>query len=693
MQSTTQKPQRCSLAQYGWLLPLAITVAVLVPRCFASSRVTPVQGSWHFPTGGPYRLALGSDVKTAGANNGVIRQPIIGAKLWVDGKLVFPCGERKLFCRHVFTAGVYDYVVEGPSASEVWLLWQPPGRRGLKSIEYVPPSSLSPLPAREAKFAYPDAYIGDGIRCVVVGIVWLFWLFWRRRKQCDYETGRNTIAVGTIIFVFALAIRLLSLSGAGQTWDEDANWAAGRNYVQNILNAEFSEARWQSNFEHPPVTKYVAGLGSLWDKGYGVSRLLSALLGSLACVFLFFTGRNLFSQATGVIAGLTCSVLPHAIAHSRIVGHETLSLFMWAIGLWFVTRKQKKIDKGLFVGMGVVVGIACGVRFINGLLGVAMALSVLCVVCGDNSEHRIGKSRWRMFASKGWFVVRSGMVWSVPAAILTLVALWPRLWHGPISRLVDSWRYLSRSHGSEPYHGVFASEKPWYYFIDYWWATTPLLVVVLVVGYVGFDVVKRKGQRLVLLGIWFVVPHLAMLSPVKQDGMRYVLPCLLVTSLAAASAVTHVSFLFRRRRNVFRVGIAAVVLVYSLLMGARVAPYYLDFYGVQVGGMQSVARHHTYEVAWWGEGLQKGVEHINHNALPNDKVWKPWACVPPAHMAWLRADLWSRSRRSNAQWLLVYAPLVNGLKKECQPREEFTLVFEHSIQGIPLISVYRRTPR
>ena len=37
--------------------------------------------------------------------------------------------------------------------------------------------------------------------------------------------------------------RWLDLGGAGQTWDEDVNWAAGRNYVTNVLALDFSRAR------------------------------------------------------------------------------------------------------------------------------------------------------------------------------------------------------------------------------------------------------------------------------------------------------------------------------------------------------------------------------------------------------------------------------------------------------------------
>ena len=69
----------------------------------------------------------------------------------------------------------------------------------------------------------------------------------------------------------------LDLGGAGQTWDEDVNWAAGRNYVTNLLDGDFSVLAWRWNYEHPPVMKILAGIGAQLADGFGPARALSAL--------------------------------------------------------------------------------------------------------------------------------------------------------------------------------------------------------------------------------------------------------------------------------------------------------------------------------------------------------------------------------------------------------------------------------
>ena len=94
-----------------------------------------------------------------------------------------------------------------------------------------------------------------------------------------------TAVCGAVVAV-ALAARGWDLGAAGETWDEAVYFGAGKNYVQNLLRGEFDAAAWNWNFEHPPVSKYLAGLGGLWTDGFGGARAVSALVMALACALL-----------------------------------------------------------------------------------------------------------------------------------------------------------------------------------------------------------------------------------------------------------------------------------------------------------------------------------------------------------------------------------------------------------------------
>ena len=127
--------------------------------------------------------------------------------------------------------------------------------------------------------------------------------------------------------------------------------------------------------------------------------------------------------------------------------------------------------------------------------------------------------------------------------------------------------------------------------------------------------------------------------------------------------------------------------VYLAVACARIHPYYLDYYGEQVGGPAGVAAHRRFEIAWWGEGVADAVAYVNANAAPKARVHK--ACVEPSHLTWLRGDLWPPPevrRPTDADWIIVYQPSW----KKCRLPPDAELVHEVSAQGAPLARVYRR---
>src|SRR5262249_14095867 len=141
----------------------------------------------------------------------------------------------------------------------------------------------------------------------------LAWLF-RARLRAAWPARPDLIAL-VIVFGLALALRLFRLNAFGQTWDEDVYWSSGRNYLVNLIKLDFRRRMWQWNFEHPPIAKYLLGLGALWHDGYGPARGVSAVLGAATCGLVFLIGRDLYGRAVGAGAALLYAFLPPAVAH------------------------------------------------------------------------------------------------------------------------------------------------------------------------------------------------------------------------------------------------------------------------------------------------------------------------------------------------------------------------------------------
>lgn len=633
-------------------------------------------GTWWFPRGGPYKLGF----EAPGP-----------AELIVDGERVLlgrgpacvrflqpprPCVEPKW---QIFSPGPHAVTFRGPPGSR--LLWSPVGRRG--QPEYVPESSLSPEPPERARFGAGvgarrrDGAIALGIVIVVVAAAWSL----ARPRLC-----RRTAAIGGAIFVAALAVRWWGLGAAGQTWDEDEYWTAGRNYLVNLLALDFRPTSWEWNFQHPPMTKYLAGLGALWQDGFGAARAVFAILGAGTCALAFLIGRRLFGERAGVLAGVASALTPHLVAHSKVIGHEAPSVFFWALAIWLALRAQgfgapegagsaadaEAAFPRRLAWVGVAMGLAVATRFTNLLLLPVVGVTLLAA------------------APRGRFVrtLVLGPLLTIPACAVTFFALWPRMWSDPIGRLDAAWNVLKHPHGAEPYLGALVIKPPWHYFPMYVIATTPLVLLAAALLLGAWRGATRRERGWLIALAWLLAPFGVAWSPVRQDGLRYVLPALVPLALAAGAGLDRLAAALRHPRA--GQALVGALALYLAVACARIHPYYLDYYAEHVGGPGKVARRGWFEIGWWGEGIAEAIAVVNARAAPNASVCR---LVVPDHTTWFREDLWRRMTKipSQAEWIVVNGP---GIRRGDgrDPRVPADAVLEHVVeaQGAPLVHVYRR---
>ncbi len=606
-------------------------------------------GSWHFPRGGPFVLGYEATQDTALFIN--------------DKRILAGRGEQKV--RLVYQPGAYRVRVE--TNGEFRLLWHPPGRRG--PLEYVPASSLSPK-SEAPTFSAPGTSRLDGFACLAIVLGILLCGGYLARGSLRSVERSTWIAVASVIGL-ALASRIIGIGDQGQTWDEDVNWSAGRNYITNLLSLDFRDASWRWNYQHPPVMKYLAGIGAQFSDGYGPSRVLSAIVVAIACGLLVPIGERLFRLRVGVLAGVIAGLTPHLIAHSQVVGHEAPTVFFWALAVWLALRVHDASPDPWalhkrFAVLGVVLGLAIFSRYINGLLAPLIG-AIAFIQAPAEARKR---------------TVALGIAIIPIAALLTCFVVWPRLWSEPIVHMQESWAKLKQPHGAEPYLGTLTEHPSRSYFFVYFWATAPLGLLVFAKLWIARALLWRERASLIVAA-WILVPMVVSFSPVRQDGVRYIMPCLLALCVAGAAGLDFVARPKLHRHTFVAVG--SVLAVYLAVVCLRIRPFYLNYYGEHVGGPQAVAEAKKFEIAWWGEGMNEALDYLNRHAEENARVYK--RCFEPGHLAWMRGDLWnSEARRPrDAQWFLVYQPTV----RPCPIPANATLVFEASAMGAPLARVYR----
>ena len=593
-----------------------------------------------FVTTGPARLVVGDHVITG---TGVANQ-------WM-----------------LLPAGPVAIRFAGPAKSR--LVWSPVGRRG--DPEYIPASSLSRDPPERAQFgASVGAAPCDGVIALAILLVVIASALMLARHRLALVPRATWIAMAAV-FAVAVAVRWIDLNGHGETWDEAVYWASGRNYITNLLSLDASPSLWSWNYEHPPVMKYLAGIGAQLADGYGPARALSAVWVAIGCMLLVPIGTRLFSRRAGIFAAVISALLPPLVAHGQIVGHEAVAVMWWPLGILLgLTLRDGDPDRRTLrlrmVAIGVVIGLAIASRFTNGLLGPLCIVLVL-----DKGDRRT------------WL---EGLVGMPIVALGTLYAVWPRLWPHPILNLELAFAKLSKSHSLEPFLGAVTNHPGPHYFLTYLVATLPIAILVGVVLFVipaAFAVRARRSSALILLA-WFVFPLGVMISPVRQDGVRYVLPCVLALAMASAAGWDWLATKLRWP-YAFR-AITAAVTIYLAVTLVRVHPYYLDYFAEQVGGAGTVAEHAWFETAWWGEGVDRAVDYVNDNAPTGAHVFRD--CIAPVHLAWFRADLWLplAHKIDQADWIVTYAPQT----ERCAVPRQFTRVFTVAVDGAILAEVWRR---
>ena len=576
--------------------------------------------------------------------------------------------------RLVVDAGPLPIRFAGPPNAR--LMWSPPGRRG--DMEYLPSSSLSPEPPETATYSNPGTNLADGVIALLLVLVLVGSLLMLARKRLAAVPRATWFAFGATLAV-ALLARWIGLGDQGQTWDEDVNWASGRNYITNVLSLDFSDRAWLWNYEHPPVMKLLDGIGAQLADGFGPARALSALWVSLGCALLVPIGARLFRLRVGVIAALIAALLPPLVAHGQVVGHESPTVLWWSLGVLLSLGVHDRLPEDdrraalrslvlRMVAVGAVVGIAVASRFVNGLLGPLCVLIILVRA----------PVAWRNDTMK-WIAI------TAVTAVVVFVAVWPRMWSHPLLHLNESLKKLKGLHPAEPFLGKMTNVPGPHYFLVYLFATAPAGALLAAAGGVA-RVIKERTTSLWIVVAWLAIPMLVVASPVRQDGVRYVMPCLLAGALLAGLGIDWLAlFLEKRTRHAFP-ALAGVVALYLAITVARAYPYYLDYFGEHVGGAGGVQKRRMLETAWWGEGLDRAIAYVNEHAPPNAAI-EP-ECVLPGHLTWYRQDLWANITRSPraADYIVWYSPAT----MPCTVPDTFHEVFAVTHDGADLVRVYAK---
>jgi 4-amino-4-deoxy-L-arabinose transferase-like glycosyltransferase len=577
------------------------------------------------------------------------------------------------------------------------LFWLPPGRRGV--VEYVEPAMVRPDGPRpqtpgHAGPAPRDPWVALGLLAVLALLV----AFWARRPLVSWARTLRTVPEARLefatlvgLFTVALAARLWGLGDAGQTWDEDVYFSAGRNQWLNLLATDFRASSWQWNLEHPPVSRYLIGLGALFGEHLNTARTVSAVVGALVVPVTYLAGRDLFrDRRVGVVAAAVAVVLPTLLAHAQVAGHESPSVLLYTLTCYFMFRAlmAKGDAPGALLATAVFGGLLVSCRLVNLTAWFFVAALALWIAI-----PRIRKSQ----------PLPGAMLLMPLAAGAIFLLVWPRLWSSPARHLGELLTYWHPDVVQKEFFWGKQIRTSWAYFPLYALVTTPTAVLGGLALF-GARLGWHRGRAEAVIALWILAPLAATpLVPFHRDGLRYVLPVVVPILLAAAAGtVWLVDTLTSRWRtfNAWRPGPWLVaILALAALAGPtawaahRIHPYYLDFYNAPSGGGQAALEQRRFEWSWWGEGLAGSVQFLRRHAKPPARVGMD---VPARHTVVLHPDVKTTGPGTRpAPDFLLYAG--EGLRRLWDQKAHrwrhppgYRVVHEERAEGVPLSRVYQR---
>lgn len=418
-----------------------------------------------------------------------------------------------------------------------------------------------------------------------------------------------------VIFLIAFFFRLWGINAQGQTWDEVAYYDGGKEYVRNLYHLDFNSSDWHKNFEHPPVAKWIYGIvgvpsyKNIFDiDKFTYGRVASACMGSLTIVLVYYLVQTIFkSRKTAILASLILAFLPVFVAHNKVLGLETPTALFYTLAVYLFYLGLTK-DKKYLLWTGLAAGLAIGTRFNNGHVLFFMMAAALCYYLIP----------WRDITEKKKF---SWWIFLIPLiASVFIFAIWPWLWTDTIDHLMQNKTFLSMQLNCQKIGDCKdwflgkATVPPWYFFIYYFFATTPILLL-LVFVFNLFRTIKKPTFSSIYIWLWFLIPFAMSFVGFKQDGMRYVFPIIVPLAILGAQGLVAIG-----KKNKYEKVLYGAFIAYLFFSCLLVHPYYLDYYSETVGGVKNVYQKKSFEIGWWGEGLDSAYRYLDKFDLKDKRI-------------------------------------------------------------------------
>jgi 4-amino-4-deoxy-L-arabinose transferase-like glycosyltransferase len=425
---------------------------------------------------------------------------------------------------------------------------------------------------------------------------------------------RYATAIAILFAIGALFPVYLTLDDFGLTIDEPINLSHGRNFAMVVLDekwdAESVARTWSKGPEHPPLTRFLNGLGQRFVAGSNLAsvnlrggRVASAVAFAGIAFLVVRLAASFAGLTAGIAAGLSFVTLPRMLAHAHFASPEVVSAFflLWAWiagGKALLGPKPSAFARFLaVVGAGLILGLALLTKLTAALVPATMFMAVVWM------RGIRGLPSWLAWFSVGMLTFFAGWPWMWPVDVPGMSAGFA----GSFERFRD---YLSTVFKrADLYVWYFGRQYrgnlvPWHFAPLFFAITTPIFT--LIFGGFGFySALKQRIQapRLFAVAIAFILSLAIFCLPIQRyDGERlflFVFP--LWSVLAGVGVAWGIRRIDEPRRRWATIA-ALILLALPAVEIRRMHPFSLSYYNALVGGLKG-AEKLGLEPTYWGDSL------------------------------------------------------------------------------------------
>lgn len=189
---------------------------------------------------------------------------------------------------------------------------------------------------------------------------------------------RHFVGLLSVIFLLALALRVIALFAIKET--PYFNFLMMDERIYHDWGKQIADGSYmpRAAYEFPPLPAYItAFIYWLFSPNPLYTRVLNVFLGSLTCVIIGLTAKQLDRPASGLLAALTGALYKPLIFYSAVPLKTALSVFLCAAVVYLLASFCSRATRYKCALMGVLIGLALNVRGNYLVLAPVAALAIL----------------------------------------------------------------------------------------------------------------------------------------------------------------------------------------------------------------------------------------------------------------------------------------------------------------------------